>query len=125
MREANQKAAESIATSPFDAGRGLDLALDAAHTTTRWRLAATSSAEDALRQAIQASRLEWSLPVGQLVSGLAFAPDGQSLAVAGELGLRFRVGHHVGSPAPRRRRAPSRTATSGCARSCSCRTTAY
>ena len=85
--EANRKAAESIASAPFDAGRALDLALDAADTTTRWRLAATSSAEDALRQAIQASRLEWSLPVGQLVSSVAFAPDGRSLAVAGKQGL--------------------------------------
>ena len=31
--KANQKAAESIYTSPFDPGRGLDLALEAVQTT--------------------------------------------------------------------------------------------
>jgi len=80
--QANEKAAQSIATSPFDARRGLDLALDAAHTTTDFWLPPTVAAEDALRQAIQASRLVWNLPVGDAVSGVAFAPDGRSLAVA-------------------------------------------
>src|SRR4029450_12667639 len=80
--QANQKAAQSIAASPFDARRGLDLALDAAHTTTDLWLPPTVAAEDALRQAIQASRLEWNLPVDDAVSGLTFGPDGRSLVVA-------------------------------------------
>ncbi|AKU13297.1 hypothetical protein AzCIB_3404 [Azoarcus sp. CIB] len=90
---ANQKAAESISIAPFDAGRALDLALEAVEATApfglsptfaaRVGLAPTAVAEDALRQAIQASRLVWTLPVSKRwVSDLAFSPDGQRLATA-------------------------------------------
>ena len=92
--EANQKAAESISTSPFDASRGLDLALDAVETTAPFGLSPTSAAklglsptpaaEDALRQAIQSSRLERTLRVGTSAFDLAFSPDGRKFAVAGE-----------------------------------------
>ena len=79
--EANQKAAESIATSPSDAKRGLDLALAAADRTSRFGLSPTVSAEDALDQAIQASTLEWSLRRAGRVWAVAFSPDGRRLAV--------------------------------------------
>ena len=90
--EANQKAAESIYTSQFDAERGLALALNAVQTTApfgmsppsadRLGLPPTAAAEDALRQAIQASRLEWTLRVGSLASDIAFSQDGRKLATA-------------------------------------------
>ncbi|NMF91191.1 WD40 repeat domain-containing protein [Aromatoleum petrolei] len=90
---ANQKAAESISIAPFDAGRALDLALEAVEATApfglsptfaaRIGLAPTAAAEDSLRQAMQASRLVWTLPVSRRwVSDLAFSPDGRQLATA-------------------------------------------
>jgi WD40 repeat protein len=82
--EANQKAAKSIYTSPFDAKSGLDLALKAVQTTASFGLPPTPAAEDALRQAIQASRLEWTLQVHTVVSDIAFSPDGRKLATAGK-----------------------------------------
>jgi WD40 repeat protein len=92
--KANQKAAESVYTAPFDASRGLDLALEAVQATapfglspvsaTRIGLRPTPAAEDALRQAIQASRLEWTLRTGTLTSDIAFSPDGRKLATAGK-----------------------------------------
>ena len=121
--EANQKAAESIATSPFDARRGLDLALEAADTTTRLWLAPTAAAEDALRQAIQASRLEWSIPVADYVSGVAFGADGRTLAVAGRDGRAavwdIASNHRIRSPRDRFR------IPSGCAASSSCPATGW
>ena len=96
--EANQKAAESVYTALFDPGRSLDLALEAVETTAlfgmspiqaaRLGFASTPAAEDALRQAIQTSRLEWTLRAGDLVSDIAFSPDpeGLMLATAGKDG---------------------------------------
>jgi hypothetical protein len=90
--KANQKAAESIYTLPVDPERGLDLALEAVQTTpfgmspitsARLGVSPTPAAEDALRQAIQASRLEWTLPIDMLASDIAISPDGQKLATAG------------------------------------------
>ncbi len=91
--QANEKAAESVYTAPFDAKRGLDLALDAVQATAPFGLSPitaagiglrpTAPAEDALRQAIQASRLEWTLPLHTWVSDVAFSPDGRTLATAG------------------------------------------
>jgi WD40 repeat protein len=90
--KANQKAAESIYTSPVDPGRGLDLALEAVQTTpfgispstaATFGLLPTPAAEDALRQAIQASRLEWTLPIDMLASDIAISADGHKLATAG------------------------------------------
>ncbi len=102
--EANQKAAESIVTSPFDARRGLDLALEAADKTTRLWLPPTAAAEDALRQAVQASRLEWNLPVTDYVSGVAFGSDGRTLAVAARDGRAavWDIASGVPGPAPAR-----------------------
>ena len=92
--EANQKAAESAYTTTFDAGRGLDLALQAVKTTAlfgmspitafRLGLRPTPAAEDALRQALQASRLEWTLDVGTSTYDIAFTRDGRMLATAGK-----------------------------------------
>jgi WD40 repeat protein len=82
--EANQKAAESIAISPHDARRGLDRAL-AATGRNSWiqsLFPATAPAEDALRQAIRASLLERSLPLGIWASDVAFSADGRRLAAA-------------------------------------------
>lgn len=91
--DANQKAAMSIYTSPFDAKKSLDLALKAVQTTSLGispptadglGLRPTPAAEDALRQAIQASRLVWTLKFDKfMVSDLAFSPDGRMLATAG------------------------------------------
>ncbi|MBL8460950.1 MAG: hypothetical protein JNL20_00340, partial [Thauera sp.] len=93
--EANEKAAQSISNAPFDAARALDLALDAVEATVpsgmsvaraaRLHLTPTAAAEDALRQAIQASRLVWTLPVsGKALSDVAFSPDGGRLLTAGQ-----------------------------------------
>jgi WD40 repeat protein len=43
----------------------------------------TPAAEDALRQAIQTLRLEWTLPIEMLASDIAISPDGHRLAAAG------------------------------------------
>lgn len=89
--EENQKAAASMYTAPFDPQRGLDLALEAVETTpfglppllvAELGLAPTPAAEDALRQAIHAQRLEWTLRVHSWVHDLAFSPDGRKLATA-------------------------------------------
>ncbi|HSP98983.1 MAG TPA: hypothetical protein VL049_17310, partial [Candidatus Dormibacteraeota bacterium] len=82
LAEANQKAAESMAASAHDPGRGLELALAAVGKTKKYHLAPTGASEDALRRAIQASRLQWSLPVGGWVSDVAFTADGRRLAIA-------------------------------------------
>ncbi len=81
--EANQKAAESMATSPSDAKRGLDLALAAVDRTFWFGLSPTVAAEDALAQAIQASTLEWSVHRDGTVWAVAFSADGRRLAVGG------------------------------------------
>ncbi len=90
--KANQKAAESIYTLPADPGRGLDLALEAVRTTpfglspttaARLGIPPTPAAEDALRQATQALRLEWTLPIDMLASDIAISPDGHRLATTG------------------------------------------
>jgi WD40 repeat protein len=92
--EADQKAAESIFTSSFDAARSLNLALEAVQATALFGLSPTrlaglglpptAAAEDALRQAIQASRLEWTQRAGTGVYAVAFSSDGHKLATAGE-----------------------------------------
>jgi WD40 repeat protein len=98
---ANAQAAQSISSAPFDAGRALALALQAVEATvpagmsvslaTRLDLTPTAAAEDAVRQAIQASRLLWTLPVGgRIVSDVAFSPDGQRLVTADQ-GRHARV----------------------------------
>lgn len=91
--KANQKAAESLYTASSDARRGLDLALEAVETTAPFWLSPLTAdsfglrpvpaAEDALRQVIQAWRLEWTLPTDNWVSDIAFSPDGRELATAG------------------------------------------
>ncbi|WP_454457648.1 WD40 repeat domain-containing protein [Thauera phenylacetica] len=94
---ANEKAAQSISNAPFDAARALSLALEAVEATvpsgmsvaraTRLHLTPTAAAEDALRQAIQASRLVWSLPVSaRWVSDVDFSPDGLLLLTADQEG---------------------------------------
>jgi hypothetical protein len=94
--KAAQKAVESIYTAPFDANRSLDLALEAVEMTApfgmspikaaRLGLPPTLAAEGALRQAIHASRLEWTLEIGTSASDIAFSPDGRKLATAGKDG---------------------------------------
>lgn len=92
---ANEKAAQSISNAPIDPGSALSLALEAVEATVpswmsvaraaRLHLTPTAAAEDALRQAIQASRLVWTLPVsGRALSDVAFSPDGGRLLTAGQ-----------------------------------------
>jgi WD40 repeat protein len=92
---ANEKAAQSISNASFDAARALDLALEAVEATVpsgmsvargaRLHLTPTAAAEDALRQAIQASRLAWTLPAsGRALSDVEFSPDGSRLLTAGQ-----------------------------------------
>ncbi|HSP97914.1 MAG TPA: WD40 repeat domain-containing protein, partial [Candidatus Dormibacteraeota bacterium] len=81
VAEANQKAAESMAASAHYPGRGLELALAAVKKTNDDQLPPTGTSEDALRRAIQASRLQWSLSVGDWVSDVAFTADGRHLAI--------------------------------------------
>jgi WD40 repeat protein len=73
----NQKAAESMAAAAFDAARALDLAIDA--RKPRW-LPPTDATEDALRLAVQASRLEWTQRLPGRVMNVAFSPDGTKVA---------------------------------------------
>jgi WD40 repeat protein len=73
----NQKAAESMAAAAFDAARALDLAIDA--RKPRW-LPPTAATEDALRLAVQASRLEWTRSLPGRVMNVAFSPDGTRIA---------------------------------------------
>jgi WD40 repeat protein len=80
--EANQKAAQSIATSPFDSKRGLGLALEAVEKTQNIGLSPTAAAEDALRQALHSWRLESTLHLDHWVSDISFSPDGRRLATA-------------------------------------------
>ena len=92
---ANEKAAQSISNASFDTARALDLALEAVEATVpsgmsvargaRLHLTPTAAAEDALRQAIQASRLAWTLPAsGRALSDVEFSPDGSRLLTAGQ-----------------------------------------
>lgn len=91
--KANQMAAESVNTMPFNPTHGLELAIKAVEETALFGLSPesaaklglqpTPAAEDALRQAIQGSRLEWTLPIESLVSDVAFSP------VAGGEGKRL------------------------------------
>lgn len=113
LSEANRQAAESISISAFDPGRALSLALEAVEKTApfgvkptvavRFGLDPTAAAEDALRQAIQASRLMWTLPVSaRWVSDLAFSPDGRTLATGDQGGALTLWGIADGRPqAPR------------------------
>ncbi len=90
LARANQKAAESAATAPFDAQRALELALESAEPRpwwSVWRLDAAPATENALRVAIQASRLEWTRSFKGAVKSVAYAPDGTKLAT-GSLGPR-------------------------------------
>ncbi len=90
--KADQKAAESIYNALFNAEIGFNLAMEAVEATApfgmsptsaaRLGLQPTSAAEDALRQAIQPSRLEWTLPIGAEAFDIAFSPDGRRLATA-------------------------------------------
>ena len=92
--KANQKAAESLYTASFDARSGLNLALEAVEMTAFFGLPSTAAesftwqptptAENALRQVIQAWRLEWTLPTDSVLFDIAFSPDGQELAIAGK-----------------------------------------